>query len=50
MLFSMFPSVQPVNAQNMNYASLVLGGWTMLGGIYYYFFQRQTFQGPIEFR
>ncbi|PPJ60911.1 hypothetical protein CBER1_06226 [Cercospora berteroae] len=50
MLFSMFPSVQPVNAQNMNYASLVLGGWTILGAIYYYLFHRQTFQGPIEFR
>ncbi|KAM3414001.1 hypothetical protein BST61_g10665 [Cercospora zeina] len=50
MLFSMFPSVQPVNAQNMNCASLVLGRWTLLGGIYYFLFQRQTFQGPIEFR
>ena len=47
MVFSMFPSYQPVTAQNMNYSSLVLGGWTIGGLVYYSFFQRKTFQGPI---
>ncbi|KXT01296.1 hypothetical protein AC578_2709 [Pseudocercospora eumusae] len=48
MLFSMFPSYQPVNAQNMNYASLVLGGWIIGGGMYYLIYQRKVYQGPVD--
>ncbi|KAI5364012.1 putative amino acid/polyamine transporter I [Septoria linicola] len=47
MIFSMFPSYQPVTPENMNYASLVLGGWTIAGAMYYFFCQRGKFKGPI---
>lgn len=46
MLFSMFPSYQPVNAQNMNYSSLVLGAWCIFGAAYYLVRQRGKFEGP----
>lgn len=47
MLFSMFPSYQPVTAENMNYSSLVLGGWIIGGSIYYIVCQRNVFEGPV---
>lgn len=46
MLFSMFPSYQPVNAVNMNYSSLVLGAWSIFGAAYYVARQRGKFEGP----
>ena len=48
MLFSMFPSLQPVTPENMNYSSVVVGGWVMLGVIYYVVFQRKSYQGPSD--
>lgn len=45
--FSMFPSYQPVTAQNMNYASLVLGGWFIIGAVYYLLHQRKSYEGPV---
>ncbi|EME42142.1 hypothetical protein DOTSEDRAFT_175003 [Dothistroma septosporum NZE10] len=47
MVFSMFPSYQPVTAQNMNYASVVLGGWSIIGAGYYFIHQRKSFEGPV---
>lgn len=47
MLFSMFPNYQPVNAQNMNYSSVVLGGWIVGGALYYFLHQRNVYEGPL---
>lgn len=48
MIFSMFPSYQPVTPQNMNYSSVVMGGWVMLGAVYYIVFQRRSYKGPSD--
>ncbi|EOD52399.1 putative amino acid transporter protein [Neofusicoccum parvum UCRNP2] len=47
MVFSTFPSVQPVSPQNMNYASVVLGGWVAFGVVYYVGFARRWYEGPV---
>ena len=36
MIFSTFPSYEPVNAKNMNYSIVVMSGWLVFGGVYYY--------------
>ena len=36
MIFSTFPSYEPVNAQNMNYSVVVMSGWLVCGVVYYY--------------
>jgi amino acid transporter len=48
MLFSMFPSYQPVTPANMNYSSVVMGGWVVLGAVYYLVFQRKSYEGPSD--
>ena len=48
MLFSMFPSLQPVTAENMNYSSVVMGGWVVLGAAYFVVFQRKSYTGPSD--
>jgi choline transport protein len=48
MLFSMFPSYQPVTPANMNYSSVVMGGWVVLGAVYYVLFQRKSYEGPSD--
>ena len=48
MLFSMFPSFQPVTPANMNYSSVVMGGWVVLGAVYYVLFQRKSYEGPSD--
>ena len=48
MLFSMFPSYQPVTPANMNYSSVVMGGWVVLGAVYYVVFQRKSYEGPSD--
>jgi choline transport protein len=48
MLFSTFPSYQPVTPENMNYSSVVMGGWVILGAIYYVVFQRKSYKGPSD--
>lgn len=35
MIFSTFPSVMPVDSQNMNYSSVVMVGWLVVGVVYY---------------
>jgi choline transport protein len=47
MIFSMFPSVEPVTPQNMNYAVVVMGGWLTLGTVYFFLFGRKKYVGPI---
>ena len=46
MVFSMFPSYQPVTPQNMNYSIVVMGGWLLFGGIYFFLFGRKQYSGP----
>lgn len=48
MIFSMFPSFQPVTAANMNYSSVVMTGWVVCGAGYYYVFQHGIYQGPSD--
>ena len=47
MVFSMFPSYQPVTPANMNYSVVVLGGWIFFGAMYFFFFGRKTYSGPL---
>jgi len=47
MVFSTFPSVQPVTPQNMNYAVIVMGGWLAIGTVYFFVFGRKKYVGPI---
>ncbi|KAJ9637966.1 hypothetical protein H2204_004556 [Knufia peltigerae] len=47
MVFSTFPNFEPVNAQNMNYSTVVLVGWVLFGALYYLFFGRKVYTGPV---
>lgn len=47
MVFSTFPTVMPVTPQNMNYSSVVMVGWVVLGGAYYFAWGRREFEVPI---
>jgi amino acid transporter len=46
-IFSTFPTVMPVTAQNMNYSTVVMVGWVVLGGIYYVMLGRKKFEVPV---
>jgi choline transport protein len=46
MMFSTFPSVQPVTPQNMNYAIVVMGGWLALGTVYFFLSGKKKYAGP----
>lgn len=46
-IFATFPSVMPVTPQNMNYSTVVMVGWLILGGIYYVILGRKKFEVPI---
>jgi hypothetical protein len=37
----------PVTPQNMNYSSVVMVGWTFLGGVYYFVRGRKKFEVPV---
>ena len=45
-VFSTFPTIMPVTAQNMNYSTVVMGGWVGLGGIYYIVLGKKKYQVP----
>ncbi|CEI66168.1 hypothetical protein FVEN_g4431 [Fusarium venenatum] len=45
-VFSAFPSVMPVTAQNMNYSTVVMAGWILLGGLYYVIWGKKKYQVP----
>jgi len=46
-VFSTFPSVQPVTAQNMNYSVVVMGGWLAFGVAFFLLFGRRHYKGPL---
>jgi choline transport protein len=48
MMFSTFPSFEPVTAQNMNYSTVVMGGWLFSGAVYYFLFGRKRYEGPSQ--
>lgn len=47
-VFSAFPTVMPLTPQNMNYSSVVLGGWLVFGVLYYTFWGRRKFVPPMS--
>jgi uncharacterized membrane protein YqgA involved in biofilm formation len=47
MIFSTFPTLKPVTAQNMNYAIAVMGGWLIVGTAYFLFFGMKRYAGPM---
>jgi choline transport protein len=47
MVFSTFPTLQPVTPDNMNYCVVVTMGWMIVGGIYYYLGGKTRFTGPV---
>ncbi|KAH8731958.1 amino acid/polyamine transporter I [Phaeosphaeriaceae sp. PMI808] len=46
MVFSTFPTVMPVTPQNMNYSIVVMVGWVVLGGAFYFVSGRKKFEVP----
>ncbi|KAF3009630.1 hypothetical protein E8E13_007318 [Curvularia kusanoi] len=46
-VFATFPTLIPVTPQNMNYSTVVMGGWLVLGGIYYMVRGRKKFEVPV---
>ncbi|WQF85697.1 Putative amino acid/polyamine transporter I [Colletotrichum destructivum] len=46
-IFSPFPSSQPVTAQNMNYYTVVMAGWLLFGLLYYFLKGKAKFEVPI---
>ena len=47
MIFSTFPSFEPVTPQNMNYAVVVMGGWLTIGTVYFAIWGRKKYVGPV---
>lgn len=47
MVFSTFPGVIPVTPQNMNYSSVVMVGWMVIGYVYYAGWGRKQFTVPV---
>ncbi|RMJ08802.1 hypothetical protein CDV36_011599 [Fusarium kuroshium] len=47
-VFSLFPPYQPVTAENMNYASLVLGATLLFGLVYWPLRARKKYSGPLN--
>ncbi|GJD00387.1 amino acid permease [Colletotrichum higginsianum] len=46
-IFSTFPSSQPVTAQNMNYSTVVMAGWLLFGMLYYFLRGKAKFEVPV---
>lgn len=47
-VFSTFPTVEPVTPENMNYCIVVTMGWMLIGGVYYYLLGgKKQFTGPV---
>jgi amino acid transporter len=46
-VFSTFPSVRPVTAQNMNYSIVVMGGWLVFGMAFFALLGRKHYKGPV---
>lgn len=47
MVFSTFPTFMPVTAQNMNYSTVVMVGWVVVGAVYYVVSGRHKFEVPV---
>ncbi|KAI8933078.1 hypothetical protein NX059_009723 [Plenodomus lindquistii] len=47
MVFSTFPTFMPVTPQNMNYSTVVMVGWVVVGAIYYVVRGRHKFEVPV---
>ena len=48
MVFSTFPTVEPVTPDNMNYCIVVTMGWMFIGAVYYYLLGgKKRFTGPV---
>lgn len=47
MVFSTFPTFMPVTPQNMNYSTVVMVGWVVLGAVYYAISGRKKFEVPV---
>lgn len=47
MVFSTFPTLMPVTSQNMNYSSVVMVGWVIIGAVYYFVWGRRQFEVPV---
>ncbi|PTD13434.1 hypothetical protein HYE67_010116 [Fusarium culmorum] len=45
-IFSAFPSVMPVTAQNMNYSVVVMAFWVLVGALYYGVWGKKKYQVP----
>lgn len=45
--FSFWPPTAKVDAESMNYSSLVLGGVAILSVLYYFIWARKSYTGPI---
>ncbi|GKU20454.1 unnamed protein product [Fusarium langsethiae] len=45
-VFSVFPSVMPVTAQNMNYSIVVMAAWVLAGWLYYVVWGKKKYQVP----
>ena len=46
-IFLLFPPYQPVTAQNMNYAPVVLGGVLVLSAVWWFIGGKRDFVGPV---
>ncbi|KAG9228437.1 amino acid transporter-like protein [Amylocarpus encephaloides] len=46
-IFTFFPTTVPTTAETMNYSSLVFGAVALLSGVYYAFWARKTYTGPV---
>ncbi|RTE85178.1 hypothetical protein BHE90_000340 [Fusarium euwallaceae] len=46
-IFLLFPPYQPITAENMNYAPVVLGGAVIFGCVYWPFRARKRYFGPL---
>lgn len=47
-VFMLFPPYQPVNAQNMNYASLIFGAVMLLSVALWFIYGRKIYYGPVR--
>lgn len=47
-IFMTFPPYQPVNAQNMNYASLIFGAVLLLSVVLWFVYGRKVYYGPVR--
>lgn len=47
MFFSTWPNFYPVTQENMNYSTVVLVGWLVVGLFYYFIWGKKIYEGPV---